>query len=198
MNETQSNRDASDIAAWGFYSVITVSFEDDDKAFPALRRLKELDSQHQVGMDEAVVVMRDAEGRVVVKDRVASAPLPNTIGGGLVGLLVGIIGGPLGMLIGGTAGVSVGTLLDIEDSDKTDSALTAISSSARPGHTTLLGIVREYRREVVDAAMSRLGGTVLRRPVHDVEAEIAVAEQAQRAAKREARKELLRGRRPPG
>lgn len=199
MTETQSNRDAaSNTAVWGFYSVITVSFENDDKAYPALRLLKELDSQHQVGMDEAVVVTRDAEGPVVVKDRVASAPMSNTIGGGLVGLLTGIIGGPLGMLIGGPAGAFVGTLFDIEDADKTDSALSAISSSARPGHNTLLAVVREQSREVVDAAMSGLGGTVLRRPVHDVEAEIAFAEQAQRTAKREARKELLRGRRLRG
>jgi uncharacterized membrane protein len=181
MSDTQSNRDASDIAAWGFYSVITVSFENDDKAYPALRLLKELDSQHQVGMDEAVVVTRDAEGRVVVRDRVASAPVPNTIGGGLVGLLVGIIGGPLGMLIGGTAGVFIGSLLDIEDANQTGSALTAISSS-RPGHTTLLAVVREQSREVVDEAMSGLGGTVLRRSVHDVEAEIAAVEQTERTA----------------
>jgi len=39
--------------------------------------------------------------------------------------------------------------------------------------------------------MARLGGAVLRRPVDDVEAEIAAAEHAQR----EANKELLRGRR---
>ena len=199
MSETQSNRDAaSNTAGWGFYSVITVSFEDDDKAYAALTLLKELDSQHQVGMDEAVVVMRDAEGRVVVPDHVASAPLPNTIGGGLVGLLVGIIGGPLGMLIGGTAGVFVGKLVDVEDADKTESALKAISSSVRPGHNTLLAVVREQSREVVDAAMSGLGGTVLRRPVHDAEAEIAAAEQAERTAKREPRNESLRRRRLPG
>ena len=43
--------------------------------------------------------------------------------------------------------------------------------------------------------MARLGGTVLRRPVADVEAEIAAAEEAQRNAQREATKELVRGRR---
>jgi hypothetical protein len=47
----------------------------------------------------------------------------------------------------------------------------------------------------VDAAMSDVGGTVARRPLVDVEAEIAAAEDAERTAKREARKELHRGRR---
>ena len=39
---------------------------------------------------------------------------------------------------------------------------------------------------------------MLRRPVDDVEAEIAAAEKAQREAKREAAKELRRGRRERG
>ena len=43
--------------------------------------------------------------------------------------------------------------------------------------------------------MAQLGGTALRRPVADVEAEIAAAEKAEREAKREATRELLRGRR---
>jgi hypothetical protein len=43
--------------------------------------------------------------------------------------------------------------------------------------------------------MERLGGTVVRRPLDDVEAEIAAAEDAQRAAKQEARKRLHEQRR---
>ena len=56
-------------------------------------------------------------------------------------------------------------------------------------------MVDEQSTEVLDAAMSDLGGTVLRRPVVDVEAEIAAAEDAERKAKREARKELNRAHR---
>jgi hypothetical protein len=47
---------------------------------------------------------------------------------------------------------------------------------------------------VIDTAMARLGGQVLRRPVVDVEEEIAAAQEAQRKAKREARKELRNAR----
>jgi hypothetical protein len=48
--------------------------------------------------------------------------------------------------------------------------------------------------DVIDAAMARLGGEVMRRPVVDVEEEIAAAEEAQRKAKRETRKELREAR----
>ncbi len=53
-------------------------------------------------------------------------------------------------------------------------------------------MVDEQTTDVLDAAMTDLGGTIVRRPVVEVEAEIAAAEDAERKAKREARKELNR------
>ena len=98
------------------------------------------------------------------------------------------------MLVGGTYGLLVGSLFDLGDAEESESVLGQISASVRPGHTALLAEVAEQSPEVVDTAMARLGGTVLRRPVADVEAEIAAAEKAELEAKREATKELLRGR----
>ena len=178
----------------GAYSVIAVSFEDDHNAYNALTLLKELDSQRRVGIQEAAVVVRGKDGQVVEKDRIGSMFPASTAGGGLVGLLIGIIGGPFGMLIGGASGLFVGSLFDIQDIDDTESALGSISSSVAVGRTALLAVVAEQSPEVIDTAMSGLGGTVLRRSVDDVEAEIAAAEKAERKAKREARKELLQSR----
>jgi nucleotide-binding universal stress UspA family protein/uncharacterized membrane protein len=176
------------------YSVIAVSFEDDSNAYNALTLLKELDSQQRVGVQEAAVVVRTDDGQVVEKDRIGSEFLAGTASGGLIGLLLGIIGGPLGMLIGGTGGLMVGSLFDLEDVEETESVLGAISSSVQPGHTALLAVVAEHSPEVVDTAMTGLGGSVFRRPAADVEAEIAAAAEAERKAKHEARKELARSR----
>jgi uncharacterized membrane protein len=174
------------------YSAIAVAFEDDQNAYNAMTLLKELDSQQRIAVQEPVVVVRAEDGRVVEKDGVGSTALANTAGGGLLGLLVGIIGGPFGMLIGGTTGLLVGSLFDIDDAEETESALAAISGSVQVGRTSLLAVVAEQSPEVVDTAMSGLGGTVVRRPVAEIEAEIAAAESAERKAKWEARHELLR------
>lgn len=179
---------------WDGNNVISVSFDDDHEVYHALTLLTELDSQQRIGVNEAVVVVRGEDGQLVKKDGTESAPLAGTASGGLIGLLLGIIGGPLGVLIGGATGLMVGSLYDLADYEDTDSALSAISSSVQAGRTALLAEVVEQSPEVVDAAMSGVGGTVLRRPVAEVEAEIAVAEEAERKAKREARKELLRSR----
>jgi hypothetical protein len=63
------------------------------------------------------------------------------------------------------------------------------------GQLTLLAQVSEQNPEIVDVAVERLGGTVVRRPLDEVEAEIAAAEDAQHAAKVEARKKLRAERR---
>jgi hypothetical protein len=60
----------------------------------------------------------------------------------------------------------------------------------RPGHTALIAEATEQSPEVIDAAMKSLDGTVLRRALADVEAEIAAADEAQSAAAAEARKRL--------
>src|SRR4051812_32256409 len=177
------------------YNVISVSFDPDNNAYAALTALKDLDSQGRVGLEAAGVVVRDDNGELVVKDKVGSFEYAGAASGGLLGLLLGIIGGPLGVLLGGTYGLMVGSLFDFGKAEDSESVLSEISTSIRPGQTTLVAQVTEQSPEVVDTAMAPLGGTVLRRPVADVEAEIAAAESAQREAKRQATRELARGRR---
>jgi uncharacterized membrane protein len=175
-------------------NVIAVTFKEDPSAYEALTKLKELESQRQIGMRGAAVVARDETGQVLVKDQVADESFEGTATGGLVGLLIGILGGPFGILIGGATGLLVGSLFDENDADETESVLAEISKSIEVGRDTLLAEVSEQTTEVIDTAMTALGGTVLRRDAGDVEAEIAAAEDAQREAKRKARKELLHAR----
>jgi uncharacterized membrane protein len=179
-------------------NVLVVSFGEDaanDKnAYQALTNLEELDAQGQIDIAGAVVVTRDLDGRVEIKSQVGDMPYTGTASGGLVGLLVGIIGGPLGVLIGGATGLLVGSLFDIDDATTTESVLSDISRQVRPGRTAVLAQVTEQSREVIDTAMWRLGGEVMRRSVVDVEEEIAVAQEAQRKAENEARKELHKAR----
>ncbi len=175
-------------------NVIVVGFADNDRAFEAMTTLNELATQGQIALEEAAVVIRDEDGHIEVKDQVGDPSFANTASGGLVGLLIGILGGPLGVLLGGATGLAVGSLFDLADAEDTDSALSQVSKTLRVGRTSLLAQVAEQSPEVVDAAMAPFSGTVVRRSVADVEAEIAAAEEAQREAKRKARAELRKAR----
>ena len=80
-------------------NVLVVSFgedpENDANAYQALTDLKQLESQGQIKIAGAAVVTRDPDDRVDVKSEVANDPYVGTASGGIIGLLVGIIGGPL-------------------------------------------------------------------------------------------------------
>ena len=179
-------------------NVLVIGFGDDPEndanAYQALTDLKQLDSQGQIKIAGAAVVTRDPDDRVDVKSEVANDPYVGTAGGGIIGLLVGIIGGPLGVLLGGTYGMVVGSLFDIGDAETTDSVLREISNEVHATRTAVLAQVNEQSPEVIDTAMARLGGQVMRRPVVEVEQEIAAAQDAQRKAEREARSELRKAR----
>jgi uncharacterized membrane protein len=174
----------------GQQNVIAVTFAEDSKAFDALTAIKELDSQGQIELIGGAVVSRGDDGRVDAKDTIGEDGYTGTATGGVIGLLIGILGGPLGILIGGATGLLIGSLFDVDDDDDTRSVLTDLSRSVQVGRDALLAEVVEQSVEVIDTAMSRLSGEVLRRSVADVEAEIAAAEDAQRAAKKAARKHL--------
>jgi uncharacterized membrane protein len=174
--------------------VVVVAFSDDGTAYEALATVKQLDRDGQIDLVEAVVVTRDQDGRVHTKDEAGDPSLVGTAGGGLIGLLIGILGGPLGILLGGATGLLLGSLYDLDDADTTESALGEVSKGVEVGRNSLLAQVVEQVPEVLDAEMARLGGTVIRRPVYEIEDEIARAQEAQRDAKKQANAKLREAR----
>lgn len=176
-------------------NVLAINFVNDANAYEALTKLKELDDQDQVSLRGAAVVVRNEDGSVDIGDEVGDTGYEGIATGGIIGLLVGIIGGPLGILVGGATGVLVGSLFDMDDVDDADSVVADMSHSVWVGYTSVLAEVSEQSPEVIDAAVERLDGTVVRRSLYDVEAEIAAAEDAQHAAKQAARERLHEKRR---
>jgi uncharacterized membrane protein len=174
----------------GSDTVIVVGFNDDSDAYEAMTVLKELDSQDQIELQAAAVVARGQGGQLTIKDEVADEHYAGMATGGILGLLIGVLGGPFGVLIGGAVGILIGSVFDYDDSDDIESDLADLSKTIGIGRTSLLAEVTEPSSEVIDSAMARLGGEVERRSVSDVKFEIAAAEDAQRAARKEARKEL--------
>ena len=179
-------------------NVLVITFGDDpasdNNAYQALTDLKALDTQGQITVTEAAVVTRQEDGTVVVKSDVHKDFPERTAAGGTIGLLLGVIGGPFGVLVGGATGLLAGSLFDLEDLDDTQSVLGKISTGIHPSRTALVAQVTEPSAEVIDNAMAKLGGEAMREPFADVERELAAAEEAQRKAKREARKELAKAR----
>lgn len=174
-------------------TIVAVSFADRGKAKEGLERLWNLESRGQVAIEGLALIARDEDGRIF-ESHLTGEPWAGRAGGGLVGILIGILGGPLGMLLGASAGLLIGALADSREADQTESVLAEFSKSLALGQAAVVAELIERDPTIVDSAMAELHGRVLRRPAADVEAEVAMAEKAQRNAEKEAREQLRKAR----
>ena len=180
-------------------NVLVVTFGDDPEhdanAYQALTDLKQLDSQGQIKIAGAAVVSRDADGRVDVKSERGERPATSAPRAAASSACSsGSSAARSAMLLGGTYGCSSDRSSTSMTSRRPSRSWARSQSRSSPTRTAVLAQVTEQSPEVIDTAMARLGGQVMRRPVVDVEQEIAAAQEAQRKAEREARSELRKAR----
>jgi uncharacterized membrane protein len=179
-------------------NVVLVTFEEESRAYEAASVLKGASADGRIDLHAVAVVQRAEDGTIRVKEGDADDfPVGTWTGGviggttgGIIGLTLGTLGGPLGLLLGGAYGALFGSLIDLDAADEAESSLATIARAIEPGKTGPIAHVTEPAVEVVDTEMGRLGGKVVRRPVVDVEAEIAATEDAAKAAEEEARRKL--------
>jgi uncharacterized membrane protein len=167
------------------HNLIAVTFEQDSKAYEALSKLKQASMAGRVGVNSAAVVQRGADGRVSVPEGADSVVGVGMAGGGLLGILLGVFGGPVGVFFGFGAGALVGSMFDVRRAERESGVLGLLADALPLGGTALVAEVEEVAVEVVDGEMSALGGTVLRIPASEVLAAVETAEEAAAAADRE-------------
>ncbi len=168
------------------HNVIAVSFADRSNAYQALSELKGAGLEGRVEVLAASIVTRDEQGRLNAPEEGDVLGGAATLGGSLIGLMLGVIGGPIGMLFGWTGGLLVGGAFDIRRADQSDSVLGEISRYIPVGGTAVVAELNEYAVEVVDKLMTELGGTVYRRSADVVLGELEAAEDAYWEAQKEA------------
>jgi uncharacterized membrane protein len=171
-------------------NVVVVGFSDQSKAYQALSVLKECDAAGRIGLQSAAVVERTQSGELRVPESADNVGPIGTASGSLLGMLIGVLGGPVGILLGWGAGAVMGGAFDLDRAVTSDEALGVLGRAIPPGSTAVLADVEEPAVEVIDGEMSKLGGEVTRRSASEVTAELYAAEDATRAAEHEARKTI--------
>jgi uncharacterized membrane protein len=169
-------------------NVVVVRFAEPSKAYEALTVLKQCDAEGRIGLESAAVVERTASGELRTAESDDNVGPVGLASGSLLGMLIGVLGGPLGILLGWGGGALLGGSFDLDREEESDEALTVLAKAIPPESTALIACVEEPVVEVVDAEMGMLGGEVTRRSVVDVVAELGTAHEAADAAAREARR----------
>ena len=169
-------------------NVVVVRFAEPSKAYQALSVLKECDAGGRIGLQSAAVVERLDSGELRIPESADNVGPIGMASGSLIGMLIGVLGGPVGVLLGWGAGALTGGAFDVDRAVTSDEALTVLGQAIPPGSTAVIASVEEPAVEVIDGEMKKLDGEVTRRSTAEVMDELSAAEHAAEAAARAARK----------
>lgn len=150
-----------------------------------LQVLDDLAAANVIEVRAAAVVERQADGRWRVPEETENITYRGSISGGAVGALIGLLGGPAGMLLGGAAGFVVGSSVEIGDAQEAQTIVQALPRLVPPGTTAVVGDLYERDPVGLDRALLAFGVNAWRMTRAEAEAQLDEAirrseEQAER------------------
>lgn len=148
--------------------LIVVGFEKPDTADQVLQKLSSLKQEYLVDLEDAVVVVRDEDGKVNLKQSInlkAMGASSGLISGSLFGTLIGLLFlNPLaGFAIGGAVGAGSGALSGaLADYGINDNFIKSLGETLPNNSSALFTLVRKVQPEKVLAEFAGLQGKVLK------------------------------------
>lgn len=147
--------------------LVVVGFADQETADRVLSKLDALGREHLVDLADACVVVRDAKGKVRLKQAMNLTGVGAAGGaawGSLFGLLVGLLFlNPLvGVVSGAAFGAGAGALSGrLSDYGINDDFIRSLGATLATGSSALFVLVRSVNVDKVLPEMRQFGGTVL-------------------------------------
>ncbi|MFM6189632.1 MAG: DUF1269 domain-containing protein [Planktothrix sp.] len=140
--------------------LIAIAYDDEYKAEEVRLTLIKLQKEHLIELEDAAVIVKNAEGKVKLKQAV-DLTTAGAVSGGFWGLLIGtlFLSPVLGAAVGAAAGAASGALSDI---GVDDNFMKSLGETLKPGSSALFVLVRKVTPDKVLDEVAPYGGTVLR------------------------------------
>jgi uncharacterized membrane protein len=156
--------------------LVAIEYDDEYKAHEVRLTLLKLQQEYLIDLNDAVVAVKDADGKVKLHQAVNMTAAGATRGG-FWGTLMGVLFlGPffgIGTLAGAAAGAVSGALTDIGINDD---FMKKLSEGFKPRTSALFVLVRSATPDKVVDEIKKYGGTVLQSSLcHEKEAKLQVA-----------------------
>jgi uncharacterized membrane protein len=148
-------------------SILVVVFENESKAYEGSQALREMEIEGSIHLYAKAVLIRDADGKVLVKQS-SDMGAAGTAGGLIIGALIGLLGGPVGVAVGAGVGTSGGFLYDMAHLGVGQDYLDGVGKSLKPGKAAVVAEIWEDWILPVDTKMEDLGGVVFRHTRKDI------------------------------
>ena len=172
-------------------NLVLVNYKVESEAYQALSELKRDTANDNYTISQAAIVKRE-NGQLNTMDGFINGKDANddTVTGSLIGGLVGILGGPIGILLGGSVGMLVGGAVDASGIVKDASLLEKAGDSIAEGETAIILLAQEEYETALTAKLNDFDVTITRFDAAEVAAEVEHAREVERQMAKETREKL--------
>ena len=155
-------------------TLVVVNYDDPYKAEEVRLKLRKLQSEYLLDLEDAVVAVKDEKGKVRLHQAV-NLTATGAVSGGFWGTLIGLIflNPLLGFAIGATAGAVSGSLTDVGINNH---FMKELAAAMTPGSSTLFVLVRNATPDKVLEELKGTGGKILKTSLsHEDETKLQAA-----------------------
>ena len=172
-------------------NVVVCVFNVESEGYQALTELKKAVAGGTYLVSAAALVKK-AENACTVLDAFDTGveTRNDTVIGGLIGMMLGIFGGPLGVLLGGSYGALVGASFDAGDAAFGVSMLDQIADKLDDGTVAIVALTAEENEDALDEKLSAYDAVIARFDAGAVADEVAAAYEKQYEMARQARMDI--------
>jgi uncharacterized membrane protein len=141
-------------------TLVVIDYESEIKAEEVRLALLKLQKEYLVDVADAVVVVRDADGKVKLR-QMHNLTVAGAASGGFWGMLAGILflNPFFGFAVGAAAGAISGALSDVGIDDK---FMKSLAETLKPGSAALCVLVRQMTTDKVIDEIRKFGGTLIK------------------------------------
>ena len=148
-------------------NLIAIAYPDRDTAEQARAELAQATKEHLLQLDDAVVVVREQDGKVKLQQAVSTTgagAAGGALWGGLIGLL--FLAPLLGMAVGAASGALAGKLSDVGINDD---FMKTLGEKLPPGGAALIALGQTDARDKLIDRMRPFGGDIIQTSLSDAE-----------------------------
>jgi uncharacterized membrane protein len=173
-------------------NVITVYFNVESEAYQSFSELKNAPYNTEPYAIAQAALVRNEGGQIKVMDGFNAdlGTVDDSIAGGFIGTMIGIIGGPIGMLLGGSMGYLLGSVIDTGEEIHNVSLLEQIATRLQEGEVAIIVLAKETDESFLDARMQNFDTVLTRHDAAVVKKELEEAILLQDELQRQVRRDL--------
>lgn len=143
--------------------VTTLIFNEEEQARNAFAMIDDLQKIKEVDLEQMALVHREEDGEFSFKDAVDFSGQDQSFKGSLIGMAVGVVGGPFGMLVGSVAGYLIGANRDErQERESFDLFNRTLNQVDGTKYGVILISETDEDHKAIDAIAQELGGTIRR------------------------------------